>query len=227
MMFLPLHNRSLVPRSSDSSTTPIIVGVVLGCVVAIAITAGTLFILLRKRRWYRVRRYEEEMLSMRGPTGYKRQGFGFPSDNHQPRPHSSMHSYSQPQEQSHTHPRGRLSGDTPPPAYTTIPAYDPSKYHTISQLPPTMQINRPMQGNPIGVFEERPFSFIRGVEQQYTSPAETQRSSSHAQHRGPSPEGAWSMESESSTTNFSRPLEGVQSPRRPKPVLTKLVTNFV
>jgi hypothetical protein len=192
------------------------------------VTAGVLFFLLKKRRWDRVRRYEEEMLVMHASMGYK------PGDAAMgpPRPSSSMLSYNQyqPQESAHTHPRGRLSGDTPPPAYTTIPAYDPSRYHAISQLPPTVKINRPTQVNPVGMFEERPFSFIRGVEQQYTGPAgtqkSTQKSTSLAQQRGPSPESSRSMDSDSSTTNFSRPLEGAQSPRRPKPVLSRLVTNF-
>ncbi|KAB8070168.1 hypothetical protein BDV29DRAFT_194313 [Aspergillus leporis] len=147
-MFIPLHRRSLVPRSSDSSTNQIIIGTVLGAVAAIAITAGVLFFLLKKRRWDRVRRYEEEMLVMHASMGYK------PGDAAMgpPRPSSSMLSYNQyqPQESTHTHPRGRLSGDTPPPAYTTIPAYDPSRYHAISQLPPTVKINRPTQVNPVG-----------------------------------------------------------------------------
>ncbi|KAF7597250.1 hypothetical protein BBP40_008092 [Aspergillus hancockii] len=223
-MFIPLYRRSLVPRSSDSSTTQIIIGTVLGGIAAIAITAGVLFILFKKRRWDRIRRYEEEMLVMHAPMGYK------PDDASMgpPRPSSSMLSYNQyqPQEPQHTDPRGRLSGDTPPPAYTTIPAYDPSRYHAISQLPPTVKINRPTQVNPVGMFEERPFSFIRGVEQQYTGPADTQRSTSLAQQRGPSPESSRSMDSVGSATNFSRPLEGLQSPRQPKPVLSRLVTNF-
>ncbi|OGM47010.1 hypothetical protein ABOM_003635 [Aspergillus bombycis] len=226
-MFLPLGQRSLVPRSSDPATNQIIIGVVLGCVAAVAITAGILFILFKKRRWDRIRQYEENMLVMHAPMGYKPQEY--PSDNQgmeRPRPYSSMYSYSQPREQSHIHPRGRLSGDTPPPAYTTIPAYDPSRYQAISQLPPSVKVNRPTQVDPVGMFEERPFSFIRGVEQQYTGPAETQRSSSQLEQRGLSLESSRSMDSTSSTTNFSRPLEGAQSLRRPKPVLSRLVTNF-
>ncbi|KAE8134332.1 hypothetical protein BDV38DRAFT_255653 [Aspergillus pseudotamarii] len=226
-MFFPLCRRSLVPRSSDPATDQIIIGVVLGCVAAIAVTAGILFILFKKRRWDRIRQYEEDMLVMHAPMGCKPQEY--PSSNQgmeRPRPYSSMYSYSRPQEQSHTHPRGRLSGDTPPPAYTTIPAYDPSKYQAISQLPPSVKINRPAQVDPISMIEERPFSFIRGVEQQYTGPMETQRSSSQTEQRGLSLESARSMNSDSSTTNFSRPLEGAQSLRRPKPVLSRLVTNF-
>ena len=164
---------------------------------------------------------------MHAPMGYKPQEH--PSSNQgmqRQRPYSSMYSYSRPQEQSYTHPSGRLSGDTPPPAYTTIPAYDPSKYQAISQLPPSVKINRPIQVDPVGMIEERPFSFIRGVEQQYTGPIGTTRSSSQAEQRGLSLESSRSANSDSSTTNFSRPLEGAQSLRRPKPVLSRLVTNF-
>ncbi|BAE59231.1 unnamed protein product [Aspergillus oryzae RIB40] len=149
-MFLPLCRRSLVTRSSDPATDQIIIGVVLGCVAAIAITAGILFFLLKKRRWDRIRQYEEDMLVMQAPMGYTPQGCPSGSQGiERPRPYSSMYSYSQPREQNHTHPRGRLSRDTPPPAYTTIPAYDPSKYQAISQLPPSVKINRPTQVDPV------------------------------------------------------------------------------
>ncbi|KAE8382941.1 hypothetical protein BDV26DRAFT_195563 [Aspergillus bertholletiae] len=217
-MFLSLGRRSLMPRSTDPATAQIIVGVVLGCVAVIAITAGILFILFKKRRWDRIRQYEESMLAMHAPIGYPGDYQGM----ERPRPYSSMYSYSRPQEQ----PRGTLAGESPPPAYTTIPAYDPSRYHAISQLPPTKKISRPTQVDPVAKVEERPFSFIRGVEQQYTGPSESHRSSSQAEQRGLSLESSRSMDSDSSTTNFSRPLDGVQSLRRPKPVLSRLVTNF-
>ncbi|KAE8352606.1 hypothetical protein BDV28DRAFT_134796 [Aspergillus coremiiformis] len=227
-MFLPLHRRSrnLIPRSSDPSTDHIIIGVVLGCVAVIAITAGILFILFKKRRWDHIRRHEEGMLAMHTSMGYKpEECLSSNPTMGRPRPYSSFYSYSQPQDQNRIHPRGRQSGDTPPPAYTTLPAYDPSRYHAISQLPPTVKVHRPTQVNPVSTFETRPFSFIRGVEQPYTGPAEMQRSSFLAHQRDPSSESSQSMDSDK-TTNFSRPLEGSQSLRRPKPVLSRLVTNF-
>ncbi|KAE8152618.1 hypothetical protein BDV25DRAFT_150744 [Aspergillus avenaceus] len=224
-MIIEMPRQSLKRRSSDPSTDQVIIGVVVSGVAVIAITAGILCFLFKRRRWDRIRRREEEMLTMHGSMGYKPEEFT--ADDHTmmpPRPSSSMHSYNQAQDQP-TQTHGRLSDDTPPPAYTTIPAYDPSRYHAISQLPPTVKVTRPVYANPFGGFEERPFSFIRGVEQQYTGPTAPQRDSSQIQERGPSPESSRSIESDRST-NFSRPLDTAQSPRRPKPVLTRLVTNF-
>ncbi|KAL4946721.1 hypothetical protein BDV06DRAFT_54887 [Aspergillus oleicola] len=54
----------------SNKTTQIIIGVVVGGVAAIAITAGIIFFLIKKRKWDRLRQCEERLIDYQLATGY-------------------------------------------------------------------------------------------------------------------------------------------------------------
>ncbi|KAL4922492.1 hypothetical protein BDW62DRAFT_172637 [Aspergillus aurantiobrunneus] len=59
-----------VPDGSSNKTTQVIIGVVVGGVAAIAITAGIIFFLIKKRKWDRLRQCEERLIDYQLTTGY-------------------------------------------------------------------------------------------------------------------------------------------------------------
>ncbi|KAL2818784.1 hypothetical protein BDW59DRAFT_151830 [Aspergillus cavernicola] len=78
MLFVPRADDSGIPPQADpkddsgssDKTTAIIIGVVIGGVAAIAITAGIIFFLIKKRKWDRIRQCEERLLDYQLATGY-------------------------------------------------------------------------------------------------------------------------------------------------------------
>ncbi|KAL4796812.1 hypothetical protein BDV19DRAFT_77479 [Aspergillus venezuelensis] len=54
----------------SNKTTQIVIGVVVGGVAAIAITAGIIFFLIKKRKWDRLRQCEERLIDYQLATGY-------------------------------------------------------------------------------------------------------------------------------------------------------------
>ncbi|KAL4770431.1 hypothetical protein BDW60DRAFT_78833 [Aspergillus nidulans var. acristatus] len=54
----------------SDKTTRIVVGVVVGGVAAIAITAGIIFFFMKKRKWDRIRQCEERLIDYQLATGY-------------------------------------------------------------------------------------------------------------------------------------------------------------
>ncbi|KAF7122445.1 hypothetical protein CNMCM5793_000470 [Aspergillus hiratsukae] len=101
---------------SSSNVTAIIIGVVVGGVAAIAITAGILFFLYKKRRWDRIRRREEQLLSYHTQAGWKADDAELATMAG--RPSSSLSAY-----RAHS-----ADINDRPPAYQTlhVPVYDPS-----------------------------------------------------------------------------------------------------
>ncbi|KAA8648996.1 hypothetical protein EYZ11_000771 [Aspergillus tanneri] len=200
------HQSSDESSSSVASQNRIIIGVVVGGVVVIAITAGIFFVLFKKRKWDRIRRFEEQVLAMHASEGYKAYGFA-PGDLEMgPTRASSSLSYGpggqsqvQSQSQSQNPSPGRTSHDSPPPVYQHLPVYDPSRYSGISRLPATVKPSwmvSPWDSRS----DRRSTTYIGGLDQ-----------------GGPlassSPEG-------SRSTQLPNPL------RRPKPTLSKLNTNL-
>ncbi|KAL5342800.1 hypothetical protein BJX70DRAFT_355780 [Aspergillus crustosus] len=77
---LPRQDSGYIPSQTDQAaddgdsgnnkTTQIIIGVVVGGVAAIAITAGIIFFLVKKRKWDRIRKCEERLIDYQLATGY-------------------------------------------------------------------------------------------------------------------------------------------------------------
>ncbi|CBF85424.1 uncharacterized protein ANIA_01716 [Aspergillus nidulans FGSC A4] len=59
-----------VQHGPSDKTTRIVVGVVVGGVAAIAITAGIIFFFMKKRKWDRIRQCEERLIDYQLTTGY-------------------------------------------------------------------------------------------------------------------------------------------------------------
>ncbi|KAL2861770.1 hypothetical protein BJX68DRAFT_11652 [Aspergillus pseudodeflectus] len=57
-------------QGSSSKTTSIIIGVVVGGVAAIAITAGIMFFFIKKRKWDKIRQCEERLIDYQLATGH-------------------------------------------------------------------------------------------------------------------------------------------------------------
>ncbi|KAI9042644.1 mannose-6-phosphate isomerase [Aspergillus affinis] len=239
--------------SSNTSRDRIIIGVVVGGVAAMAITAGILFVLFKKRKWDRIRRYEERVLAAHTTEGtsghgYKAYGFalgdlelgdtrassslswtygGAPQSPEQEE--SGQHqSQSQHQRQGQGHRERRESHDSsPPPAYQPLPVYDPSRYSGIgiSRLPAAVKPSwmmgsrgsMAMSGSGSDRDQHRhSTTYIGGLDQSLDQRARSSLSRS-------SPEGSRSFESEERETLTG---QGGRGPRRPKPVLSRLITNL-
>ncbi|RAL15970.1 uncharacterized protein BO97DRAFT_178102 [Aspergillus homomorphus CBS 101889] len=110
----------------------------------------------------------------------------------------------------------------PPPAYQPLPAYDPSRYHRVDTAPLGLAIPY----NPALVQQdERPSSFVLSP----PAPIMAQRDSFVTPRFSfqPSPTiGPMRDLNEVSSLSSSNPDTSVQTPRRPKPVLSRLVTDL-
>ncbi|KAL4813614.1 hypothetical protein BDW67DRAFT_105161 [Aspergillus spinulosporus] len=62
--------RNSEQHGPSDKTTRIVVGVVVGGVAAIAITAGIIFFFMKKRKWDRIRQCEERLIDYQLATGY-------------------------------------------------------------------------------------------------------------------------------------------------------------
>ncbi|KAL4984030.1 hypothetical protein BDW68DRAFT_167747 [Aspergillus falconensis] len=94
----------------SDKTTRIVVGVVVGGVAAIAITAGIIFFFMKKRKWDRIRQCEERLIDYQLATGYSSK---LQSRSVTPEDYLSMMASSPP-------------ALPPPTATATMNAYDPS-----------------------------------------------------------------------------------------------------
>ncbi|KAG2420837.1 hypothetical protein HFD88_000451 [Aspergillus terreus] len=239
---------------SGATTDRIIIGVVVGGVATIAITAGIFFFLFKKRKWDRIKRYEEHLLAMRASSSAeynKPRGFTPEPYTTSNRPYSSVWSYGPPprQQQDHDqqhHQQRRPSVESPPPAYhQPYPAYDPSQYPRVS-LPASVRPHREStgrasssfsgvrghalsgSGSGLGIGSEDASGSIPltqfGHPEPMTHPIQS-RPSYQRDPRGPSPEGSTSVQSDDTAGRPS--VEGTAAPpRRPKPALSRLITNF-
>ncbi|KAF4244951.1 hypothetical protein CNMCM8980_009905 [Aspergillus fumigatiaffinis] len=212
---------------SSSNVTAIIIGVVVGGVAAIAITAGILFFLHKKRRWDRIHRREEQLLEYHIQAGWKAEDAELATMRG--RPSSSLSIY-------------RAHSDDisdRPPAYQTlhVPVYDPSRYRDID-VPPAVQFSAirqpPLQ--PIDNAPARVSSQLRN--QPVSHPNDDSPLPQLLQPPGPlflgtSPDSTRdSIQSDSLFQATAAPAESstldrtARLPRRPKPVLSRLITNL-
>ncbi|PLN82949.1 hypothetical protein BDW42DRAFT_165490 [Aspergillus taichungensis] len=126
-----LHPRS--DSNPSDNTTQVIVGVVIGGVVVIAMTAGILIYFLKKRKRNHAVHREEQSLALHASTTHGRKSRENDPGTGQQRPPSSL---------SFPHPihtvgagvdaRAHNQSPSPPPAYQPrLPVYDPSRYQRV------------------------------------------------------------------------------------------------
>ncbi|RHZ62785.1 uncharacterized protein CDV56_106830 [Aspergillus thermomutatus] len=212
---------------SSNNVTSIIIGVVVGGVAAIAITAGILFFLYKKRRWDRIHRREEQLLAYHIQAGLKADDAELATMPG--RPSSSLSIY-------------RAHSDDindQPPAYQTlhVPVYDPSRYRDID-IPPAVKLaamrQPPLQ--PVDNASVRVSSQLRNQPVPHLnddSPLPQLLQPPAPSFLGPSPDST--RDSIQSDSLFQANVVPVDSstleqmprpPRRPKPVLSRLITNL-
>ena len=214
------------------------------------VTAGTIiFFHIRKRKQnHHTTKHDQQLLPLHIPPAYKTNSVMlYPSI---PSEQRSSQSYSQPYTQE-----GRSEPEQLPAYQPKLPTYDPSKYQNVDRPLPTMEIGRQSIGpsilNPVHYPDPR-MSFqpmddrltIRRLSGE-TSVEFGRRPSGMSSYLGTS---SWeqrrpSMQSsdtfrsngidrplsfdESDETPLSRPHEEEnRRPRRPRPALSRLITNF-
>ncbi|KAF9888791.1 hypothetical protein FE257_008367 [Aspergillus nanangensis] len=235
----PYETGSDTPQpDTTASRNRIIIGVVVGGVAAIAITAAIFFVLLKKRKWDRIKRHEEQLLAMHASATYHKSSNGFsPADYSTmaapPRPSSSsLMSYNPPPHQP------RVSVESPPPSYQRLPAYDPLRYHRVSHLPSNVKPARGGHHTSSSSQGHGPSGSLAGLglgsdgtsiplASMGSQQIQRSRHSYQQDPRGPSPEGSMSVHSDDISAAPSGLATEHRPPRRPKPVLTRLVTSFV
>lgn len=211
---------------SSSNVTAIIIGVVVGGVAAIAITAGILFFLYKKRRWDRIRRREEQLLAYHIQAGWKAEDAELATMAG--RPSSSLSIY-----RAHS-----ADINDRPPAYQTlhVPVYDPSRYRNID-IPPAVQFSaRQAQSQPVDNASVRASSHLRNQPVSHLnddSPLPQLLQPPRLSFLGHSPESTRdSIQSDSLFQATVVPADSStldqtpRPPRRPKPVLSRLITNL-
>ncbi|OJJ89258.1 uncharacterized protein ASPGLDRAFT_30970 [Aspergillus glaucus CBS 516.65] len=214
-----------------------IIGAVVGGVAVIAITAGILFFLIKKHRWDQIRQREKALLALHAPppaydssdTSNSSRSSRKPSPSPllppvpvptpaRPASLSVPSSY-----QCHT----SRDIEEQPPAYDapSIPVYDPSRYQQRQQQPfrptstPTINSGHLHYLSGDTMYGQRssqlivPFQGHRHTIQ-----------SVPASHIG----GQWSGTRVTASNPSSAPVgsNGTRPPRKPKPVLSRLITNF-
>ncbi|KAH1436000.1 hypothetical protein KXX32_007464 [Aspergillus fumigatus] len=206
---------------SSSNVTAIIIGVVVGGVVAIAITAGILFFLHKKRRWDRIRRREEQLLQYHIQAGLKSEDAELATMRG--RPSSSLSIY-----RAHS-----ADINDQPPAYQTlhVPVYDPSRYRYID-VPPAVQFSS-MRQPPFQPVDNAPARVSSQLRNQPVSPLPQLLQPPGPVFLGTSPDST--RDSIQSDSPFQATLAPADSstldrtarlPRRPKPVLSRLITDL-
>jgi hypothetical protein len=194
---------------------------------SVSVTAGILFFLHKKRRWDRIHRREEQLLEYHIQAGWKAEDAELATMRG--RPSSSLSIY-------------RAHSDDisdRPPAYQTlhVPVYDPSRYRDID-VPPAVQFSAirqpPLQ--PIDNAPARVSSQLRN--QPVSRPNDDSPLPQLLQPPGPlflgtSPDSTRdSIQSDSLFQATAAPAESstldrtARLPRRPKPVLSRLITNL-
>ncbi|RJE24236.1 hypothetical protein PHISCL_03446 [Aspergillus sclerotialis] len=245
-------NVQSLKRSDDvspSSRNQIIIGVVVGGVVFIAITAGViLFFHFRKRkRNHSTTKRDQQLLPVQIPPAYKATSVIYPSI---PPEQRASQSYSQSYAQE-----GRSESEQPPAYQPPLPTYDPSKYQNVDRPISTMEISRENIGGPRlnPVYYPDPRMSFQPMDDRLTiqrlsgetSVEHGRRPSDMSSFRGtaslewprPSMQSSETARSngmtrplsfdESDEACLSRPLdEENRPPRRPKPTLSRLITNF-
>ncbi|PTU24064.1 hypothetical protein P175DRAFT_0497179 [Aspergillus ochraceoroseus IBT 24754] len=235
-------------NNNSNKTTTIIIGVVVGGVCAICIAATVIFILYKKRKWDRIRQCEERLLDYQLATSYSKSRSVTPEDHCldlgrmppalAPGPGPGL--LQQPQyarDPSNPSRRSRSATlEAPPPAYQSLhPRYDPSRYSNISRTSAAFDLPKSSNANNGGLSISIPSSEGPGGlawyhhQQQQQQQRESMLSTAYSV-------GDWPLSStlDANTradtrrlsTAATAPQEERRGPQRPKPVLSRLVTNF-
>ncbi|KAJ5503389.1 hypothetical protein N7463_006263 [Penicillium fimorum] len=242
-------NYSVRTRSDNntSSRTPIIViGAVAGSLIFLAMAGSLLHLFSRKERARRRNTQQSDSFSpLEPPPAYKTDELGTPRGLHsQPRPLSSFapdYSRQAQYTQQYQQQLSRPSYEQPPP-YPTLPTYDPSRYQPIRPISMVGNINahtytyNPAYANP----HPGPSSRLSAVHYSDARLA-TSRPVSMADYGAPTGPAAVSTRPrlqpilpppeqerrDKRERSASEPMLSAQAaPKQPKPVLSRLITNF-
>ncbi|CAG8948187.1 unnamed protein product [Penicillium salamii] len=233
-------------RSDNSPRTPvIIIGAIAGGLILLAMAGSLLYLFSRKERARR--RNAQEFSPVQPPPAYKEE-LGSPRNlQHQPRPLSSFAPDYSRQAQYHHHHHHQLSRNEQPPPYPTLPTYDPSQYQPIRptsmvgdmrtyyQPGPSSRLSavhysdaRLSTYHPVSLADPGPVRpdnagsrDIREIRNIQNVRDNQDNQHSHHQDRGRG------REIEGRERSHSEPmLSGQPAPKPPKPVLSRLITNF-
>ncbi|KAJ5187498.1 hypothetical protein N7449_010492 [Penicillium cf. viridicatum] len=250
-------NSSLGSRSDNnySSRTPvIIIGAIAGSLIFLAMTGSLLYLFSRKERARRRNAQQSEDFSpLEPPPAYKTDELGTSRGLHsQPRPLSSFapdYSRQAQHAQQYQQQLSRPSYDQPP-AYPTLPTYDPSRYQPVR---PTSMVgditthtytyNPTNHANPHPGPSSRLSAVHYGDARLATSrpvsmadhgppigPVPVPNRSRHQAAMPPPPEPNRQEHRDRRDRrerSASEPMPSAQAvPKQPKPVLSRLITNF-
>ncbi|CAG7923767.1 unnamed protein product [Penicillium olsonii] len=203
-------SRTLAPRSDNPRTPVIIIGAIAGGLIFLAMAGSLLYLFSRKERARRRNAQDSPV----HPPAYKEE-LSSPRSV-QPRPLSSF-------APDYSRQASQLSRNEQPPPYPTLPMYDPSQYQPIR---PTSMV-----GDSRTYYQPGPSSRLSAVHYDHRlstyhsmsltgSPhvnANTREAREETREREPEHQGRERSRSE--------PLLGPK-PKPPKPVLSRLITNF-
>ncbi|KAL2002989.1 hypothetical protein VTN02DRAFT_5296 [Thermoascus thermophilus] len=214
-----------------STRDSIIIGVVVGGAAIIGIILGILFVVRKKRRWDRLKQREEQRMRERHritppnayidpeapllpPRGSQRNGGGSNKER------ASLNNNPSP----------------PPPPYLALPLYNPAAYHRSDHRPVSIESSR---GYPIGGSWHRSNQSRTSHSYPYQQPIQLSTDLSppapHSQSGNVSDRQTGSPQSDPTSNsvggdsnNPSAPLTKpeILPPRRPRPVLPKLITRL-
>ncbi|KAJ5473284.1 hypothetical protein N7475_002850 [Penicillium sp. IBT 31633x] len=237
-------------KNSASHTPVIVIGAIAGSFIFLAM-AGLLYLFSRKERARRRNLQQMEQFSpLEPPPAYKTDELGTSRGLHsQPRPLSSFAPDYNRQTQNHYQYQQQLARPSyeQPPPYPSLPTYDPSRYQPIRPTSTAGDVNAfPYTYNPTNPANPHPgpssrLSAVHYSDARLANP----RPLSMADHgptgpipvasrprrqtaMPPPPERSARYESrEGRERSASEPMLSAQAaPRRPKPVLSRLITNF-
>ncbi|OOF97973.1 hypothetical protein ASPCADRAFT_3036 [Aspergillus carbonarius ITEM 5010] len=223
-MFLPHDgNMGTYPRSSSSSVESsssgrdqMIIGVVFGGVVAIMIICAVFFIRYKKRSADRRRRQREERLL----AHHFSLSNGYYLDPEASKPHTPEYpletSSAQQEPFSCLQPPQQTVIEDPPPAYQPLPTYNPSRYQGVDGM---VGIAVPYPGVTASMYRLS----VSGMEHQRRAPDRDSNAFSFAVEERLDVALPRRAGEEELT---SLPQVDVHSPQRPRPVLSRLMTNF-
>ncbi|EKV04318.1 hypothetical protein Pdw03_2625 [Penicillium digitatum] len=249
-------NSSLDPRSGNySSRTPvIIIGAVAGSLIFLAMAGSLLYLFSRKERARRRNaRQSEKGSPLPPPPAYKAELDTSRGLHSQPRPLSSFapdYSRQAQHVEQYQHQLSRPSYDQPP-AYPTLPTYDPSRYQPIRPISMVGERNaHPYTYNPTNHANPHPGPSSRLSAVHYSDarlatsrpismadygppigPVAGLNSSRHRAGIPPPPEQNTRQDRRDRRVgrerSASEPTPTAQAvPKKPKPVLSRLITNF-
>ncbi|KAJ9201103.1 hypothetical protein DTO021D3_8636 [Paecilomyces variotii] len=195
----------------------IIIGIVIAVVGVLSISSAALIFIRKKRRWDAIERNHERAREYSIPPAYR-----YHAQPLLPRPSYDMESTS-----------------TPPPAYPGLPPYDPSTYRNQYFTPMgTYNIhagNRPGHRRNPSISSHWSFAYQPAIPLSSGCTSHARPMLPPRSHARP-PTVFHSAEIMRPTSSFgpnrpaSRsdplPMTGVRGPRKPKPVLPKLITNL-